>query len=273
MSDLEAMPVSTPVGVCSPWATIGDLCSPCDDYEMDTLLLENSLQWASDILFDLTHRRWPGVCTETVLPCSGVSSWSWGPEGQSWCGCGNWQVCGCHGFSQLILPHGPVVELEASIDGNLLSAARWRVDDGVKLVYLPDPDELEQPGRNAWPCCQDLTAPLGAEGTFSITYSWGSAPPIGGTMAAASLGCQLAMGCQPETLAKCRLPKRVTSITRQGVAVAAVLDPLELFAQGLTGLPEVDLWVASANRGAAYRGALIYQPGQRSRQSFRRPGP
>jgi hypothetical protein len=166
-----------------------------------------------------------------------------------------------------------VVELEAEIDGTPLSDARWRVDDGVKLVYLPDPDDLEQPGRTAWPCCQDLSVALGSEGTFQLTYSWGSAPPIGGTMAAAALGCQLAMGCQPETIGRCRLPKRVTSITRQGVAVAAVLDPLDLFARGLTGLPEVDLWVASVNRGAAYRGALIYQPGQRTRTSFRRPGP
>jgi len=257
-------------GTCAPWATLADVCSPCDDYEFDPALLGDTLQWASDILFNLTKRRWSGECTETVRPCTGLDRFRWLPDGRPWCGCSTWNTCGCGSFSELLLPRYPVVEVaNVTIDGLAVDAARYRIDDGFKLVYLPD--DADPTGRTGWPCCQIIDAPPTEEGTFQMDITWGEAPPIGGVMSAAILGCQLALGCQPETIGQCRLPKRVTAITRQGITVAAVLDPLELFAKGLTGLPEVDLWVQSENLGQASRGASIFMPGQRTRQSFRRP--
>jgi hypothetical protein len=257
-------------GTCAPWATLADVCSPCDDYEFDAGLLGDTLQWASDILFNLTKRRWSGSCEQTVRPCTGLDRYRWAPTGQYFCGCSTWNSCGCSTWSELILPVYPVTEVTAMIDGVAVDAARMRIDDGFKLVWLPD--ETDPGSRQGWPCCQRVDAPPTEEGTYELTITYGEEPPIGGVMSAAILGCQLALGCQPETIGACRLPKRVTAITRQGVTVAAVLDPLELFAKGLTGLPEVDLWVQSENLGQASRGATIFQPGQRTRQSYRRPG-
>jgi hypothetical protein len=257
-------------GTCAPWATLADVCSPCDDYEFDSGLLGDSLQWASDILYNLTKRRWPGSCEETVRPCSGLDRFTWLPSGQSFCGCSTWNTCGCSSWSELLLPRYPVTEVsDVTIDGLPVDSARFRIDDGFKLVYMPDPDDPTE--RRGWPCCQKVNAPPTEEGTFQFTMAFGEEPPIGGVMSAAILGCQLALGCQPETVGQCRLPKRVTAITRQGITVAAVLDPLELFSKGLTGIPEVDLWVQSENLGQASRGATVFMPGQRNRQTFRRP--
>ena len=55
----------------------------------------------------------------------------------------------------------------------------------------------------------------------------------------------------------------MTSITRQGISLA-VLDPLTLFVDGLTGLPEVDLWVQSVRLGRARRSASLMVPGRRT---------
>lgn len=267
-----------PGQTCAPWATLADVCSPCDDYDFDIVLLGNCLQWATDILYDLTKRRWPGECTELVRPCAGPgrreapwAGWAWDAAGgRSWCGCATWNTCGCSSFSEIVLPRSGVTSVTVTIDGIEIDPSLYQLYDGFKLVYQPD--DGDPTGRTGWPCCQDFRMPLTEVGTWAIDMTWGSAPPVGGIMSAAILGCQLALGCQPETVGQCRLPKRVTSITRQGIVVAAVLDPLTLFAEGLTGIPEVDLWVASANRGQASRGATVFMPGQRTRQSFRRPG-
>lgn len=49
----------------------------------------------------------------------------------------------------------------------------------------------------------------------------------------------------------CKLPERITSITRQDVTWQ-VLDPLEFLDKGLTGIGSIDLWVARINgRGVA----------------------
>lgn len=246
-----AGPGGTPAGgTCAPWATAADVCSPCDDYEFDAALLDDALQAASNILYDFTGRQWAGECVEVLRPCGYRTSGS--------CGCLSSSVCGCGGLSELRLPGYPAVTIEqVKIDGVIQSADRYRLDDQRFLVWLGDEDDTDV--RRRLPCCQRLDRPDTAEDTWSVTYSYGQGPPIGGVMAAAALGCQLALSCQPETVGACRLPKRVTSITRQGVTLA-VLDPLTLFRDGLTGLAEVDLWVASTREGAKRRRATVMLP-------------
>ena len=140
-----------------------------------------------------------------------------------------------------------------------------RRNDYRRLVYLPESDSATVQG---WPCCQRLDLADSEDETWAVSYSYGVDPPIGGIRAAAALGCQLALAFEPETIGTCRLPQRVTSLSRQGVTMA-VLDPLELFADGKTGLAEVDLWVASVMLGAARRRAVVRVPGQ-PRRGIRR---
>lgn len=254
---------------CAPWAVESEVCAPCDTYEFNPTILADALQFASDVLYDLTGRKWPGECTETIRPCRqrtripGHERLDW----QEWCGCNRPRTCGCSRLSEVRLPGYPVVQVgEVKVDGLILDEGSYRVDDDRWLTFLPEAgDDLQ-----GWPCCQDLALDDDQAGTFSVTYTYGAAPPIGGVRAAASLGCQLALACAPPEAGECRLPKRITTITRQGVSLA-ILDPLTLFADGLTGLAEVDLWVQSVRYGAQRRSAAIYVPGQP--RSVRRVAP
>lgn len=233
-------------GTCSSWADASDVdCGPCADYSFDPIILEESFQVASDILFDLTKRQWPGVCADVVRP---------GNE----CGCGA-DVCGCGWISKIRLPGFPVVTVdEVIVDGVVIPASRYEVQNDADLVYLPDPANPSVP-IGAWPRRQRADMPLTENGTWQVAYTFGRNPPIGGVRAAVTLGCQLALACVGDD--SCALPSGTVSVARQGVSIS-VIDPTTLTENGMTGLPSVDLWVASVLRGVRVRPGSIYVPGR-----------
>lgn len=248
------------MSTCAPWATIADVCAPCDEYDFDPALLELGLQIASDHLYNATRQRWPGICTDTIRPCGLGSSTRWSNPSYrqsnahlfGWCGCHSARSCGCRGLSEIRLPRFPVVSVdEVKIDGAVVDPALYR-PDGRWLVWVGDEPR-------SWPCCQRLDLEDTEEETYSISYTYGTDPPPGGVNAAAILGCQIALACQGASA--CRLPKRVQTITRQGVTMT-ILDPLTLFADGLTGIPEVDMWVSGTLLGDRRRRARVRVPGQ-----------
>jgi hypothetical protein len=106
-------------------------------------------------------------------------------------------------------------------------------------------------------------------GTWQVDYRWGLNPPPGGKVAAVLYAYQLALAMDPSTVGKCRLPKRVTQINRQGVTLA-ILDPNMLTRDGGVGLAEVDQWIAATNRGNATRPGTVIVPGRT--RSARRTG-
>lgn len=271
-------------GPFGPWAEISDLCAPCNDYSLDPQLLEDCLLMASGVLYNLAPIKYPGVGEETVRPCamrrgydSGPpsrragahpgSGW-WAEHGRPWgaCACNHEQV-GCYSIPAVRLGAVPIVEIvEVKIDGEVLDPSRYRVDNWDTLVRLPDAD-----GRNpGWHCCQRIDLPDTEPHTWSVKYKFGSEPPIGGVRAAASLGCQLALSMSPRDGVNCRLPRRVQSITRQNMT-AAVIDPFTLFDKGLTGLAEVDLWLASERAKARGGPAMFVNPETAARR-IRRVG-
>lgn len=242
--------------LCTQWATTADVCAPCDD--LDSTLLDAWLEAASVILFGLTGSRWPGECVDTIHPT--------GAECMAWMGAyrpGGYLRGRPREFR---LPGYPVIGIDSvTIDGEVLDPARYRVDDYRWLVYVP---ESTTATRQGWPNQNDVKLDAGEVGTWSIVYAYGTMPPPGGKEAAAALGCELAKSCT-EGEGECRLPQRVTSITRQGVSMA-ILDPLTLFQDGLTGLPEVDLWVSAMNLARSRRPSTLIVPGRRV--SVRRRG-
>lgn len=235
--------------LCQPWFDV-DSIGECDDCGGGDV--GRWADYASFVLYQLTGRRYRGVCSDTLRPCGRLSR-------SSGCGCRSSVSCGCSTLSEIRLP-GPVVSVdEVKLDGDVLTpSVDYRLDGTRTLVAL---------GEVTWPCCQDIEADDDEENTFSVTLQWGAAPPPGGPEVAAALACELARACDPDQ--QCRLPSRIQSIVRQGETIV-VLDPLDLFEKGRTGIPEVDLWVGSINRGRATRRARVIDLARPPR--FRRTG-
>lgn len=95
---------------------------------------------------------------------------------------------------------------------------------------------------------------LASEGTWSVSYVQGSAPPPGGQLAAAMFACQIALNrCGS---GNCVLPQRLKEITREGVRMQ-MADPLEFLDRGEVGIYEVDLWLKSVNPNGLQRRASV----------------
>ncbi|MFJ2774658.1 hypothetical protein [Streptomyces sp. NPDC087300] len=135
--------------------------------------------------------------------------------------------CGCGDVPSLALD-GPVAEVHGIImDGQPLPEGSWRVYDEQILVRL---------GGAEWPRCQDLTRPLTERGTWAVDYTRGHAPPLEAAHYAGLLACELA-----KPPGECRLDPRVTQLSQDGVTYS--FDPATFFAEGMTGLREIDLWL------------------------------
>lgn len=244
--------------VIEPWVDLDELVALTEIQDLD--LLEDARRMASDTLFNFTRRQWSGVGTDTVRPCmqSCATPGIWTPLGvynprhvpppRPSCGCG-W-------ISEFEFPARNVVSVTTvRLDGAVLDPSGYRLDDKdarPKLVRL---------GGHFWPTCQNQLLADTEPGTWSIKYTFGQLPPIGGVKACKSLAAQLAYAQIPEAVkdGRCRLPKRVTSVVRQGVTLA-LIDPLTLFADGLTGIAEVDMWVQSIRFGDKNDVAEVIDP-------------
>lgn len=208
-------------------------------------------------LWDWTGRQY-GLCDLTIRPCRqdcpegsglyygtsghpGRAGALWTPVliGGEWLNltCGRCRdVCGCDNPSTLRIP-GPVDTVtEITIDGEVLAASAYRVDNRGTLV--------RQDGGQ-WPTCQDLGKAAGEPGTWSVTYSRGVPVPEGGKLAASVLACELAKAIAAPK--DCRLPQRIQTITREGVTVG-FLDSFEGIESGQTGIWLIDSWVASVTK-------------------------
>lgn len=258
------------IGACSAWATADDLCEPC--LTGGPTPTDDQLQMASDILFELSGHRFPGVCEDVVRPCGrslsndgpmsysdvgSVSYAGWGrfALGDS-CGCGNGRSCGCNRPSEITLGGWPVVGVsQVKVDGAIVAPSLYRVDDYRYLVRLPAADG-SNPG---WPCCQDVSLASTEEDTFEVSYTYGVAPPAAGVMAAAAFACEIALACTGGD--GCRLPRRVTQVVRQGVTMATILDPFDFLDNGRTGVYEADLFLSTYGPGRKKRlGTQVVNP-------------
>ena len=93
-------------------------------------------------------------------------------------------------------------------------------------------------------------------GPLIVEYTYGSPPPEQIEKAIESLTCELDKAYSGDW-GSCRLPERVTSISRQGMDMT-ILDPQDFLENGKTGIVEVDLAISIFNRGKAKRRARVY---------------
>jgi hypothetical protein len=233
-----------PPGSCDVWPIVVDpTCCP-DWADLPIGLKEQTIRLASSTLWALSGRRY-GLCQVTVRPCD-VFCLSCGanrPAGRELpfqiggqvyaCGCGCASAC-CPAACVVSLSPLPVYDIvSVRVDGVPVPRSGWKVLNSTYLVRV----------GGCWPKCQDLSLPDSSPGTWSVTYRRGIPVPADGLWVASMLACEIAKQCAGK---KCRLPARVTQLSRDGVSMTMV-DKMEFMDKGLTGLPEVDRWLRSVN--------------------------
>lgn len=245
---------------CTPWATPEDVtgCGPCAEASEDALT--SAIATASAWLWRMTGKQF-GVCPVTVLPlgqsgcdpaCSGYVTWghTWYFDRARNCWHGaNGRYArneGYYGIPEIRLGFTNVVAVtEVALDGVALDPAAYRVDDGRWLVRIDG---------GVWPYNQDLTA---TPPQFQVTLTHGIPVPADGIVAATTLACEVMLACQGS--ATCRLPKRVQSISRQGVSMV-LLDPMTILDEGKFGISEVDSFVKTVNPYGLRQRARVLSP-------------
>lgn len=202
---------------------------------------ESFIQMARDYLWRWSGQRY-GLCETTVRPCAepctaGVSTFGTPPGTRRWTpvlvggqwfniGCGRCgDTCGCGDGATLRLP-GPIASVGlVTVDDEPLPPGSYYVQNHTVLIRTD--------GRG-WPDC-------GVE----VTYTRGTPVPTGGQVAAGVLAVELAKAaCDDST---CALPKRIQTVSRQGVTVA-MLDSFDDVERGHTGIWIIDSWLASVTK-------------------------
>lgn len=251
--------------------------------------LQAAIDFATGVLFRLSGRQYTGICERTVRPCFGdgcgcgargwmqwpMGGWSmiaWDQASAGWAFPalpyridGEWFNIGscCSGDCALpavTLP-APVRSItQVVIDGEVLDPAAYAVEDYRRAV--------RRDGHH-WPCTQDRSKDSGAyaddvppsvndgsrDGTWQITYEYGTIPDQSGITAVSKFACEVAKSlCNADD---CNLPARLRTVTREGVSMAFA-DPLTFLDEGgRVGIYEVDLWLSSVNPGKVPRRSTV----------------
>lgn len=229
------------------WITNDDLFLPDHPYA------EIAAAQASGILYNLTGEKFQGIRqSREVITKPEPLSGNYAPQlvsGKMY----NLPTRGCSSQNlidtscmkrEMWLRHGPVREVfSVYADG---------VEVDPESYSLRNKTYLVKRGRNGfWNFC----------GTheFEVHYEYGALPPRAGIEAAIALGNEFLLKVDGDD--RCRLPERVSSITRQGVSIR-VGDSQEFFEQGRTGIYEVDLFIKAYNPSKAKKKARVFIPGR-----------
>lgn len=237
------------VSPCVEWAVEGDIPETCDTTAIAPATMTAALTLASDVMFNLTRRRWPGLCTDTFRPFSNQCCYVQHDPN-------DWAVY--HGAVKL-----PAIDVRAissvKLDGAVVDPTWYR----LRKNYLMPRRLADGTIPLVLPCWQDLYADDTADNTFEITYTHGADPPDAGVTVCALLAYEFALAWTPACAGSCRLPQRVTTVTRAGTTFA-ILDPLTVFEKGMVGIPDIDVWIQSVNHGESRQRAFVGRPGMSS---------
>ena len=236
-------PDPKPRGCTGLWADVSEL----GEYATAPNAMD-ALQASSYILWVLSGRKYGGVCTITETytcgDCCGQCITQYVEVAP-----GNVKtICGSCGYSSdqkfLFLRQRPAQALVSMYrDGMQLDVSQYSIYD---YSYVGPNDLSGCAGGNCWDAC-------GTE----VTYLWGTYPPAIAKMAAIEFASQFvkAVECPGE----CKLPERVTSVSRQGVSFQ-IFDPQDFVNEGRTGLYVVDVFLKSVNPDRAQKRARVFSP-------------
>lgn len=234
-----------------------DVCDDCCTEALADLTpeqVEALSELAAYLLWKATGSRL-GECEVTYRPCRiECGSTSTGlPEPQrvngDWLNvsCGSCRGrCSCDWVSEVTIP-------------NVSSVVRIRVDgedlDPVGTVAVYDRRRIVRIDGQQWPACQNLST-IDGPGSWSITVLQGLPLPSGASYLAGILLCELAKACTGDD--SCRLPRRVQTVTRQGVTIGFqdMFDGLDAMRFGIW---ELDAFI-EASRTSVFRQPSITSP-------------
>lgn len=225
-------------------------CEHWTEHDTDLQQRATSLAWSA--LRSLTAGL-VGSCPVQLRPCLSdtrcgrcdpLTSYVSPPNDAELRACRQSGTCSCSTMHTITLPGRVAALLGVILDGVELDLGLFRIDNGRELV--------RQDGI-AFPHCQDMSLPAGAVGTLVVEYLPGIAPDSSGLWAAGLLACEFARAC---TGGKCRLPRAVTSIARQGVSMEF---PRTMWEHG-TGIQEVDAYVFDVNPHRLKTPPMVWSP-------------
>jgi hypothetical protein len=220
---------------CAPWIEPNELGDCGCVAPPSPEVVAEAVEAASEILYTLSGRQYPGLCEAIFRPCG------------SHCNC-EYDVCGCNRLPRVFLAWDMVTVSTVAIDDvPPLDPSAYRLENGW-LVRLDG---------GTWPCCQNMAAELGEEGAFAVIGTRGALPTPLAIRAVKALATELVKACTPNE--SCALPDRVINIVRQGVQFT-LLDPMEFLSSGRTGLYVVDLFLAAANPNGLQRPSRAWSP-------------
>lgn len=258
------------VGPCEVWELdlscwmVSGAADPCiGGQPISQDLIDSAVLSASQLMWALTGRQF-GVCSATIRPCRkscnpcpdlpefGVGPNGYGPAliGGSWynippCACQD--SCSCTTVCSVPLPFPACSVTEVLIDGDVVPASGYRIDEFNSLVRV---------GSECWPTCQNLTLPDTEEGTWSVTVEYGRQVPELLLRATSEIAVELIKGCVGQP---CKLPQRLQSVTRQGVTISFI-DPQEFMRNGRTGFYLADMAIQAYNPRGLQRRPSVYSP-------------
>lgn len=245
----------------APWVADADVTGTDASAEQVTA----AIAVASEVLWALSGRRWPGAREDTLRVPAEPGEWHvpW-PSSLTLFTPGRTRGCGCHSSHldpQLPGPITAVVSLK--LGDTDVPAEQIVVEDRRVVRVKPGADATTDPlAVNLWVDDEGFYAlwPSGAcscgrAAGAELTVQWGTPPPEAGAAAAQQLATEIAKGLSG---GNCRIAGNVTSVNRQGVSV--LLDPTTFLDKGRTGVPLVDLWLQAVNPNKLQRPPEVWFP-------------
>lgn len=215
-----------------PYVTPAEMierCASAGDFAEDDDLLIEAIEDASTVLYYLTGKQFAGTCQATVRP---------GCHAGCRCGCSLYQVnLGLWPITDLVsVRHEGTVYTGVDLT-DTFHVNSWRFlarNDGA--VILPG---------NQWAVAGSEYDSADNQYVFEATFEYGIKVPRLMKRATRALACEWLSQIEGND-GPCKLPQRVTSMTRSGITmdIASAVDMLE---RGRTGIYEVDLAIQTFN--------------------------
>lgn len=176
---------------------------------------------ASRVMYELLGRRWiwPAITTTETITLQPMQKWA-------------------------ILAGKPVISVDSVTlrrPGIADTIVAYVLENKHRLRFLDEPQF--RPGL------------CGGGMDLEVTYTYGAPPPKEVEMAIEALSDQLVLAFEGSD--ECKLPDRVTSVSRQGISMT-ILDPQDFLTEGRTGIALVDQALRNYNPSRALRPARVY---------------